>query len=517
MPADLLHAVAVAHLVRLPGARITFADGADMDVGGCRWLGFMQYFEPWMSGDFDPATVIAPVDGADFTSVVRLLEHADDEPSHERLRRALEASDKLGLVEYKRTALRKTVFAAELFRICPDMWRASRAERRWCDAGASADEGFVVPVDAALAAGLRYGRLERAGDDRLLHQLPEPNIATGAALLHADPACALEDRLPVPVDRLLRQHAGKLVLAGGAVVGAVARHVAPGSDYDLFFVGVDEKEAGAIMDGIMCEYDGVAHLVRTNRAVTLLFNAHDYDSDSEYDDGDASDIVVQLIMRLHDSVGQVVVGFDHAPCKAAAFFDGEGYLVQAAPSWVPAMRHMAFSVDLSSWSASGCTRAYKYMRKGFDVLFPGGGPARSWLRPLSKPSTGVASLFVAEARITQARLYDRRGCRITECEVADIARSHHGSDYIDNLSLVGNVRYAVRAMVRAGVSWLSSAWRPARHNAPEDPPPYKWHRCDPANRCKAAFQPASAAVGEAFDVRALTDAILQRLERVRVA
>jgi hypothetical protein len=119
--------------------------------------------------------------------------------------------------------------------------------------------------------------------------------------------------------------------------------------------------------------------------------------------------------------------FDLAPtkvlCRVAPGQDRKQLVIEALPSWVEAMRAMAFWLDPRSWSPAGVGRVCKYVAKGFECAVPGvrrgafrvsgdtralvpvypghGDPWENRSRGLSSRGYGV--LFDAEAEVLRCR------------------------------------------------------------------------------------------------------------------
>ncbi|KAK0462230.1 hypothetical protein IW261DRAFT_1327273 [Armillaria novae-zelandiae] len=76
--------------------------------------------------------------------------------------------------------------------------------------------------------------------------------------------------------------------------------------------------------------------------------------------------VVQIVLRLYASIGEILAGFDvDAPCFA---FDGQ--LVWGSPRGIGAVMRRANTVDMSRRSPSMESRFAKYATRGYEVLIP---------------------------------------------------------------------------------------------------------------------------------------------------
>jgi hypothetical protein len=145
----------------------------------------------------------------------------------------------------------RATFHADLYALRTAWWHASRAEEvvTLGPSGAASDAA-LVSVDAALAAGLLYSPIPKRASElwlfaELPHKLSEQLKST--PVLVSDPAQALLQQLPRVVARLLADHRDCLVLAGGAVLGAVARYVQPGTDLDLFLYGLSAEASAQVL------------------------------------------------------------------------------------------------------------------------------------------------------------------------------------------------------------------------------------------------------------------------------
>ncbi len=78
---------------------------------------------------------------------------------------------------------------------------------------------------------------------------------------------------------------------------------------------------------------------------------------------------------MHRARSQVLEYFDLAPtkvlCRVAPGPDRNQLMVEALPSWLEAMRAMAFWLDPRSWSPASVGRVCKYVAKGFECAVPG--------------------------------------------------------------------------------------------------------------------------------------------------
>ncbi|CZT02079.1 related to ankyrin [Rhynchosporium agropyri] len=130
-------------------------------------------------------------------------------------------------------------------------------------------------------------------------------------------------------------------------------HLAPTSDVDLFIYGLNE-EAGLekirqieknIKDSILHE----TTTIRTKNAITIA---------SQYPTRH-----VQIVLRLYDSISQVISGFD-VDCACLAY---TGSQVYASPRAIGAFVTQCNTIDLTRRSPSYENRLSKYSHRGFEV------------------------------------------------------------------------------------------------------------------------------------------------------
>jgi small GTP-binding protein len=244
-------------------------------------------------------------------------------------------------------------------------WRAHADEERRAHAGASGD-GALVRVDAALAAALRYEPAEKDGAWLFPSYARQCGARAGEPVLRADPAAQLlapagaPGALPPPLLGLLHAFPRCLVLAGGAVVGAVGRFVGEGSDWDVFLHSVDAAGAAEVFAAARAAL-GATHALSLSRGAATFTPR-------------AGGRPIQFVRCLFRDRAQVLESFDLAPCKVlarAADDDGGGLVVETLPAWVGALRRMAFWVDPAVWGDASPARVIKYVKKGFDAALPG--------------------------------------------------------------------------------------------------------------------------------------------------
>ncbi|EHL02549.1 hypothetical protein M7I_1343 [Glarea lozoyensis 74030] len=133
-------------------------------------------------------------------------------------------------------------------------------------------------------------------------------------------------------------------------------HLAPASDVDLFLYGMNEEQALRKIDEIEKNVrDSILHEVTTIRTKNAITIASQYPTRH-----------VQIVLRLYDSVSQIITGFD-VDCACAAY---DGKQVYAAPRALAAFMTQCNTIDLSRRSPSYENRLSKYSHRGFEVYWP---------------------------------------------------------------------------------------------------------------------------------------------------
>lgn len=125
---------------------------------------------------------------------------------------------------------------------------------------------------------------------------------------------------------------------------------------DIFIYGLNEEEAiEKIKEIERSVKDSILHettTIRTKNAITIA---------SQYPTRH-----VQIVLRLYDSISQIITGFD-VDCACVAY---TGTQVWAAPRAVAAFITQVNTVDLTRRSPSYENRLSKYSHRGFEVNWP---------------------------------------------------------------------------------------------------------------------------------------------------
>ena len=214
---------------------------------------------------------------------------------------------------------------------------------------------LVVEVTPELAKKIRYQPVQACRDSFLFYK--RKSMASlfdaGAATIHSDRLENIE--MPSIISTILDLACGRLMLAGGSLLGEVAIKCSRGADYDLFFFGIDAVPATELLEKII-SLPNVSELHRSEHAITF----------------GANDSIFQVITRLFRNPAEILHGFDISACKIGLYKDKDNRAnLLATPSWVETMTHRAIWVDERTWSRSSAVRLCKYYCKGFDVLIPG--------------------------------------------------------------------------------------------------------------------------------------------------
>jgi hypothetical protein len=393
---------------------------------GCRYLRSIAFFEPLFQGRWetdassaaglggssvapDALRLTVPVERRIFLELLHVLEYGDLslEPTPELFNDLAVAADMVLLAKHLIGCLRQDrVYRpreqADLLRTVPAWWRVDTEERARRRAGISAD-GFLVRVDPALASSLLYEPPQRPAsptDGWLLAGLKSVHVAAGSCVFVEDPSAALQASLPSTVADLLKEFPNNMVLAGGAVLGAVVKKCAEGADYDLFLYALEKDAADDLSNSLIKRFDETHDIHESKRALTFVPKSRGQII-SEGREG----AVFQVILRLHRDRAQVLEGFDIAPSKALARFDeGTGsFVVEALPAFIESARKRAFWVDSSISGSSLVPRTFKYISKGFDAFVA--GTRRDCFKPLGNLSQSYQwrALFEAEKLILSRR------------------------------------------------------------------------------------------------------------------
>ena len=212
----------------------------------------------------------------------------------------------------------------------------------------------LVEIDSRLAEKIRYRPIETSCDSFLFHERPSMagSMEFGSHTIRSNPA---DIELPWIIDTILHAGRGRIMLAGGSVLGEVAIDCSQGADYDFFLFGIDAERASTILEDIT-GLTSVSEIHRSEHAITFK----------------KDEFIFQVITRLFRNPAEILHGFDISACKIGFYIDEDDCKhLLATPSWVESMRYRVVWMDDRVWSRSSAVRLCKYYCKGFDVLIPG--------------------------------------------------------------------------------------------------------------------------------------------------
>ena len=332
-----------------------------LHLQNCPWLHNISFFEPFINDD-EISTINGyipvPCRKESFQDLIHIIENGNiscNHPTKEWLDEVTSTADKLGVSKKIMDKLHFGLPRAmlDLYQMCPTMWQAHISERE------------IVDIDENISKILVF-KGSICDDERLIFPLlrhQQPRIPIGIRMLHPYPAIRVARNIHSIVLQILCKHPGRIVLAGGSVLGIVANHVKAGTDSDLFIVTEDKAVADIILKDFMelvNNYTFSHRLSKTNTAITVCFN-------------DMEQTVLQVILRLFPTRTDVLASFDVAPCKIMAFCDDNGtdLHVSCLPAFIVSMQHMTFHIDMTKWSPSSIYRLLKYRYKGFSIILPG--------------------------------------------------------------------------------------------------------------------------------------------------
>lgn len=375
-----------------------------------------------------------------------------------RLRNAWVAADYLGAptrvmnaLSWGKARIELDVAAIHL----PWLRHLSAAAAASTNADADADDkSLLLPIDGRLSETLLYdppqslwrerGEPEELhecydddGEDKDLHHqmmvkeardawlfvpdiTPGGNLHKGERLLVNDPVAAVEDgvfRICPGLKEAMMAHPGRIMVAGGAVLGAVVEPCPEGSDLDIFIMDpairptktTTTTTANGLKDGddkgseegdeeeeeeghcevywtdVACRAEAIADAIvqsiqthnktadsvlitRTQNTVMMIVHKND------------KRIVIQIILMVYENPCQLLRSFDLFPSQIGMWYDDEEDATTnvkilrlcATRSWVEAVRAMAFPLVVSDcWGHTSIVRCLKYHHKGFEVAIPG--------------------------------------------------------------------------------------------------------------------------------------------------
>ena len=269
------------------------------------------------------------------------------------------------------------------------MWRGLLEEKKWVSAGMDGDGILCLVPKLAFYKELDgKNRLAFATAGKWL--LPE----TGH-YQYWDEYTPIVDcqslAWPLVITQLLKQHPQRLVFAGGALLECVCPYIHRDDPhhlnrtFTLFIVaGSHERATSVLMDALHMLDNHIEHLNIMERSVIVYTSLG---------------VNIQFVLRMYETIAQVVCGADLLCCRVGAWYSKEGDLcLKSAPSWLPCVQSMTLPIDFSTWSKVSVYRYLRYHKKGFDVFVPG-TDRRQFKNPDRKDVSGLATLFAAENTI----------------------------------------------------------------------------------------------------------------------
>jgi len=156
---------------------------------------------------------------------------------------------------------------------------------------------------------------------------------------------------------------GKISLCGGSLINII-NHGRNTTDWDIFFHCETVEEGDRLLDGCLEMIDKYLQTRNdlysksysvTQRVHTFSFN----------------DTKIQFIKRIYQTKDQILLGFDLAPCRIG-YNPIDGFFATICGGLSRAMK--CFPLDTTQRSLSFGYRLYKYIDKGFSILYPGLSP-----------------------------------------------------------------------------------------------------------------------------------------------
>ncbi len=153
------------------------------------------------------------------------------------------------------------------------------------------------------------------------------------------------------------------------------------SDIDFFLTTKDPERAKAAIDRILTFFrseHSTDPFLRSKDAISFAAGSTR-----------PSEVKIQIILRLYNSVSQVISGFDVDSCCVA--YDGRQ--LYAMPRFIRALRCGYNLADPDRQSTSYHARLYKYLKRGFAIAIPGYDESRvvPTLQTMNRPE-GLAKV-----------------------------------------------------------------------------------------------------------------------------
>lgn len=161
------------------------------------------------------------------------------------------------------------------------------------------------------------------------------------------------------IHELLLLGKGKISLCGGSLTQLINYKLNNG-DWDLFFHCETVQEADNLLSGCF-------QLIENNRVHGLIDDVI-HSKTQRVHTVEYGDIKIQFIKRIYKSKDQVLLGFDLAPSRIG-YNVIDGLYATICGGLSIAMK--CYPLDTTQRSMSFGYRLWKYMNKGFKILYPG--------------------------------------------------------------------------------------------------------------------------------------------------
>jgi len=228
-----------------------------------------------------------------------------------------------------------------------------------------------------------------------------------------------------------------MCMAGGSCFSlATEGKFEEGQDIDLFIITKDEKKAEeAILRTLnhlsifIRGEDGYepSYMIRTENFISISGTYYDADFDKEIK------VEFQIILRLYNSIAQVISGFDIDCCCVA--YDGKQ--VYCTQRFIRSL-YMGYNlVDPERQSQNYGQRLRKYFLRGIGLALPGFDPKRSIISSIeSKKSKGLAKILHL---VSYAESWWSTNSKVGRVELVDSFELDK-SDYKPTKLAIGGVR-----------------------------------------------------------------------------
>ena len=160
-------------------------------------------------------------------------------------------------------------------------------------------------------------------------------------------------------DLLTYIHWDNIIVAGGSLVNIITNNSGKLNDIDMFIYGLNNEDAKLKIDRVISSIKQKAIDMKYDTRVYInknVINIYIFDTRKL--------LQVQIILRLYDTLAQVLVGFDVDCCAIA--YNGKELLV--TERGLCALKYRVNVANLKRRSPSYENRLIKYSFRGFDVV-----------------------------------------------------------------------------------------------------------------------------------------------------